>query len=204
MADPGHYFVSAGPVLPRWREAFPGGRALRFDQPFSGEILMAWVRLPAGSAPGETLARVRDRLGKVPCVVLSDLPNDEEALACFAAAARGYCNSHATPILLQQAATVVLGGGLWIGESLMQRLIQASTRLPVRAAGPGPDWQTVLTDREREVAEAIAGGASNKEIALGLGVTERTVKAHVGAILEKLGVRDRLQLALKVSAGRMA
>ncbi len=63
----------------------------------------------------------------------------------------------------------------------------------------GAGWAQTLTEREREVAKAVAQGASNKEIARQLDITERTIKAHVGAILEKLGARDRLQLSLIVN-----
>jgi DNA-binding NarL/FixJ family response regulator len=54
--------------------------------------------------------------------------------------------------------------------------------------------------RERQVAEAIAGGANNKEIARQLGIAERTVKSHTTTIFDKLGVDDRLKLALKIIA----
>jgi DNA-binding NarL/FixJ family response regulator len=56
-----------------------------------------------------------------------------------------------------------------------------------------------LTAREQETAALLARGASNKEIARQLDITERTVKAHVGAMLEKLGVRDRLRLSLIIN-----
>jgi len=55
----------------------------------------------------------------------------------------------------------------------------------------------VLTPRERDVAIEVAHGATNKEVAQRLNITERTVKAHLGAVFEKLGVRDRLQLVLE-------
>ena len=60
------------------------------------------------------------------------------------------------------------------------------------------NWRSALTPRESEVAEMAAKGASNQEIAASCGISERTVKAHLSAIFEKLGVVDRLQLALKV------
>jgi DNA-binding NarL/FixJ family response regulator len=132
--------------------------------------------------------------------VLSDQPTDEEALAAFAAGARGYCNTHAASLLLIQIAAVVLQGGLWIGESLMQRLVSATSRLQGGIApAKSVAWSKGLTDREKQVASTLARGASNKEIARALGITERTVKAHVGAILDKLQVRDRLQLSLIVN-----
>ncbi|MBU0750530.1 MAG: response regulator transcription factor [Gammaproteobacteria bacterium] len=131
------------------------------------------------------------------------MPGDDEAEACFAAAVRGYGNTHSVPALLKQIADVVAQGGLWIGESLMQRLLRGVAQIPPPAPIAQPAvWDELLTEREREVAQVVAAGASNKEIARELGITERTVKAHVGAVLDKLGVRDRLQLALVVNGHR--
>ena len=61
------------------------------------------------------------------------------------------------------------------------------------------DWSAALSDRETQVARLVSAGASNKEIAENLLITERTVKAHLSAVFEKLGVRDRLQLSLRVN-----
>jgi DNA-binding NarL/FixJ family response regulator len=58
------------------------------------------------------------------------------------------------------------------------------------------DRLSMLTGREQEVSRAVAKGSSNKEIARQLGITERTVKAHIGSVFQKLNVRDRLHLAL--------
>jgi DNA-binding NarL/FixJ family response regulator len=204
------FFCEQGQVLPRWREAFPSIRAAKLGAPRLGRSAaptLVWVRLPHETLAVAALQAIPERLRSIPVVVMSDLPGDEEALAAFSAGARGYCNTHALPQVLEQVASVVLQGGLWIGESLMQRLLVATARLPVPpAAQPvagGRRWSDPLTDREREVATTLARGASNKEIARTLGITERTVKAHVGAILEKLQVRDRLQLSLIVN-GRAA
>lgn len=197
-----HCFVSKkGGLLPRWREAFPASAGLGLDvQAVNGTPpALVWVRLLPGRPVAELFDGIRRRLGDVPIIALSDRPDDDEAIACFAAAARGYCNTHATPDLLRQVAGVALQGGLWIGEHLMQRLLRATAHIPLPAPVAAPaDWAASLTERERQVAAAVAGGASNKEVARELGITERTVKAHVGAILDKLGVRDRLQLSLVV------
>jgi two-component system nitrate/nitrite response regulator NarL len=197
-----HCFVSAqGDLLPRWREAFPNavGKVSHGDTPPQ----LVWVRLQADVPAAAQIEKVRQQLGDQPLVVLSDQPSDDEALHCFALGARGYCNTHAVPELLQRVADVVLQGGLWIGETLMQRLLQGTARMPLPAPMGAPsDWAALLTDREREVALAVAEGASNKEVARQLGITERTVKAHTGAIFEKLGVRDRMQLALVVHGRR--
>lgn len=200
-----HLFLCPnGRMLPRWSEAFQGGRAGRSQvvrSPRSGKIDVVWLRLEHGLPVAVQIENLGPQVKLIPCVVLSDQPTDEEALAAFAAGARGYCNTHAAAQLLVQIAAVVLQGGLWIGESLMKRLVSATGRLQtsVAPATEGETWSRNLTDREKQVARTVASGASNKEIARALGITDRTVKAHIGSIFEKLQVRDRLQLSLKVN-----
>lgn len=199
-----HLFWSAtGEMLPRWQEAFSSAQSMSEGAASSTnkqQPVMAWIRLAADQPVGEQVAEARKRLGPVPIIVLSDTPSDQEALAAFSAAARAYCNSHATPEVLLQVASVVEQGGLWIGESLMQRLVQATAGIspPSSQSAQAAPWEAKLTEREREVAKVVAAGASNKEVARQLGITERTVKAHLTTIMDKLGVRDRLQLALAV------
>ena len=194
------FWSSTGEMLPRWREAFSNAQCIPSEAmpTVDAQFIMGWIRLVQGMPVDEQVANARKRLGAVPIIVLSDTPNDQEALAAFAAAAKAYCNSHATPEVLTQVASVVWQGGLWIGESLMQRLLQATSVTPLVPVTPKVSWEDKLTDRENEVARIVASGASNKEIARQLGITERTVKAHITTTLEKLGIRDRLQLALVV------
>lgn len=201
-----HCFVSEqGDLLPRWQEAFPKATACCFGDRVNARRspTLVWVRLLA-RPPAGVLAQARQMFGDdALCVVLADIPDDEQALACFAAGARGYCNTHAVPAQLHQVADVVAQGGLWIGETLMQRLLRGTSQLlAARPPATAVEWAATLTKREREVAQAVAAGASNKEVARQCKITERTVKAHVGAILEKLGVRDRLQLAIAVNGNR--
>lgn len=201
------FLCSHGRMLPRWSEAFHDGKAGKIHTARVGakfdNVDIIWLRLEQGMPVAMQIERLAPKLRLIPCVVLSDLPTDEEALAAFAAGARGYCNTHAAAQMLIQVAAVVLQGGLWIGESLMQRLVSATSRLQALPSSAttekNGDWSKTLTDREEQVARTLAGGASNKEIARALGITDRTVKAHVGAILEKLQVRDRLQLSLIVN-----
>jgi DNA-binding NarL/FixJ family response regulator len=198
-----HLFLCEGAeVLPRWREAFRGAvahaPAAAAGLPEAGQAVLLWFRLRQGEAPAVQLERLDPALRDLPLVVLSDLPDDEEALEAFAAGARGYVNTHATAPILKQVASVVGQGGLWIGTNLMRRLLTATSQLP--PVLPDADgWAQRLTGREQQVARAVAGGASNKEVARQLGITERTVKAHVTSIFEKLQVRDRLQLSLVVN-----
>lgn len=196
-----YYFLSkSGEMLPRWREAFPHARICSVDAPFFPvKPALVWVHAPAGSNWQAVIESLHTRWPELPVVVLSNVPSDEEALRCFSLSARGYVNTYAVPELLKRVAEVVLNGGLWIGESLMQKLLQGLAGFsPVAPVQGVPESLRSLTERELEVAKAVAQGASNKEVARQLGITERTVKAHSSAIFEKLGVRDRLQLSLLV------
>jgi len=182
-----------------WRQAFPEAEVV--DRSPTGRINdLLWVRLRAAEPPAEAIARARTAWVGV-IVALSDTPDAEEAARSIAAGAAGYCNSRAAPEVLQQVAAVVGNGGLWVGQSLLQHLMRGvSDQLARRAReADGPSWQQKLSPREIEVARMVAAGSSNKEIAHELAITERTVKAHLGLIFEKLGVRDRLQLSLRVN-----
>lgn len=142
-----------------------------------------------------------------PLVALSLTPSESEGLRMFEAGARGYCHMLAVPPLLQQVDVVVRNGGLWVGPELM---VRAAAAVSQAGAAPADALMPIdcLTPRERAVAEQVVRGASNKEVACALGITLRTVKAHMGAIFDKLGVRDRLQLVLALrkasSLGRAA
>jgi DNA-binding NarL/FixJ family response regulator len=201
---PAHLFLcSSARLLPRWSEAFESARASRPSTKTqkAQKIDLLWLRLTRDQPVAGQLGRAQE-FSQTPFIVLSDMPSDDEALEVFSAGARGYCNTHAAPALLRQIADVALQGGLWIGESLMQRLVGATARsaAPIsERATDIPAWHGPLTGREIEVARTLSSGASNKEIARALGITERTVKSHVGSILEKLRVRDRLQLSIVIN-----
>ena len=88
-------------------------------------------------------------------------------------------------------------GEIWAGRTLVARLIEElGARVRTHPRTDSSARVGGLTTREREIAGLVSGGASNKEIAARLGVTERTVKAHLTAIFRKIGVTDRLRLAL--------
>ncbi len=96
---------------------------------------------------------------------------------------------------LAQVLEFVSSGETWMGRSLVRRLLQ----LVSERGQPSSNWtQGLLTEREAAVAHRAAYGQANAEIGEALGITERTVKAHMSAVFEKLGVSDRLQLALLV------
>lgn len=134
-------------------------------------------------------------------VVLSLVPYDAEGLRAVNVGAQGYCHQLAVPEMLREVAQVVEHGGMWLGPDLVQRMVAATRELLSRSSsmtGTEADL-SALSEREAQVARAVAEGKSNKEVAEQLFISERTVKAHLGAVFEKLGVRDRVQLVLLMS-----
>ena len=215
-----HFFLSSptAAVPERLLEAFTGIR------PLNAEALLAQMPLlPAAqslvwlsSSDDQWPQALRHILQVKPdarVVLLSGVPEPTEGLHALNDGARGYTHAYGVPALLQEVALVVEHGGLWVGPDLLQRLVrstnaaleaqQAVRKAQLPGAGTpstGPSAWTLLSAREAQVARAVSAGRSNKEVAEKMFISERTVKAHLGAIFEKLGVRDRLQLVLRLSA----
>lgn len=187
---------------PTWQQALPQAR--RLERRRAGEVPadqpgILWCRLHAGEAPSDILRGLSLGDGQR-LVLLCDEPEEATVIDALAAGAAGCCNSHAAPEVLQQVALVVDNGGLWIGQALLSKLVGSTSRiLGQRPRPPRDDWAQFLSERECQVARRVAGGASNKEIANQLDISERTVKAHLTSIFEKLNLRDRLQLSLKIN-----
>jgi two-component system, NarL family, nitrate/nitrite response regulator NarL len=133
-----------------------------------------------------------------PVVAMVGVPKEEEAFSLLKAGVQGYCHVEAAFEQLREIALVVEHGGLWMPPDLMLRFLAVSTRV-IPSGAPEVPQLNDLTSRELMVAEQVAHGASNREIAEALEITERTVKAHLSAIFDKLGVRDRVQLALRMN-----
>ena len=199
-----HVFVTArAQPIPRWLEAFPDALLMR-DQGTDttnlaplADASVIWLHVTGEAlAVSAWVGAVRAVTQNAPIVVLSNVPEDEQGMAALAAGASGYCSALTLPAVLHQVASVVEHGGLWVGPRLMRRLMEG---LAARSNEPSEPALDILSLRERQVAEAVARGSTNKEIARVMGITERTVKAHLGAVFEKLGVRDRMQLSLFVN-----
>jgi DNA-binding NarL/FixJ family response regulator len=200
-----HAFLSLDArIRETWKKAFPDLITGTLTRVPPGATLI-WVLQPTGPKRNTAalVTVLRRQAFRRPLILLADEPNEEEALAALAAGASGYCNGHAAPAVLAQVALAVGNGGLWVGQGLMQRLLATTARSlsasPAVSEAGKAAWREKLTEREQETAIFLAQGASNKEIARHMDITERTVKAHVGAMLEKLGARDRLQLSLIIN-----
>lgn len=199
-----HLFLTerAQPI-PRWVEAFPDallmcGQGMDTTDPsILAQSSIIWLHASGDDqAVASWVGAVKAVAQNAPIVVLSNVPEDGQGLVALAAGASGYCSALTLPAVLHQVASVVAHGGTWVGPQLMRRLMQGLAKQGGETTEPALDR---LSLRERQVAQAVARGSTNKEVARVMGITERTVKAHLSAAFEKLGVRDRMQLSLVVN-----
>jgi DNA-binding NarL/FixJ family response regulator len=131
-------------------------------------------------------------------IAASSNPRDSEAIQALDAGCSGYCHAFSDAATLVQVRQVVEAGHVWIGKTLMNRLIQSANNAATTKAPVSEDWGLGLSTREKEIAILAANGASNQAISQDCKIAERTVKAHLSAVFEKLNLTDRLQLALRV------
>lgn len=132
-------------------------------------------------------------------VVISNMPNQTETLDALRLGAMGYCHAYSDTELLKEVRRVIAKGGVWLGQETLQRLVKSTTQRLVSQQSKVDHHLSKLTTREQEVALHVAKGLTNKEIAKKLQITERTVKAHLAKVFERLEAKDRLQLALMLS-----
>jgi DNA-binding NarL/FixJ family response regulator len=136
------------------------------------------------------------RIGSRPCLILLAAEADDDwAVRALKAGARGILVKSAGAEELIKAIRVVYEGQIWARRRVLARIVEEMATLgeTSRPACAFPDQR--LTRREQEVVHSTTGGLSNAEIADRLGISEATVKAHLTKVFQKLGLRDRLQLA---------
>jgi two-component system, NarL family, nitrate/nitrite response regulator NarL len=132
--------------------------------------------------------------------LLSDQPNEGEGLDFLKIGIAGYGNTYISPSRLSEAIRIIAGGGVWLGQQVIQKLIlEMAARAKVQATPDAAQKLTGLTRRELKVAEMVAQGRTNLEIAADLEITERTVKAHLTSVYEKTKTGNRLSLALLIN-----
>lgn len=116
----------------------------------------------------------------------------------------GCCGNHIPEATIPRIIDMILDGGAWISHAVLPLLLRELQQRAVAAEPPTqivpvPVQLTGLTPRERQIAHLVSNGASNKLIARQLSITDRTVKSHLSAIFHKLGMPDRLQLAIYIN-----
>ena len=176
-------------------EAADGLSALELVARERPDVVLMDVRMPG--MDGLT-ATARLTAGEQPprVIVLTTFHQDAYVFQALRAGASGFLLKDADPASLVAAIRTVASGEAMLSPSVTRRLIDAFATGAVTAARDDDPRLAGLTPRERDVLTQIATGRSNAEIGEVLGITAGTVKAHVNALLPKLGVRDRVQATI--------
>ncbi|HEY2657062.1 MAG TPA: response regulator transcription factor [Solirubrobacteraceae bacterium] len=178
-------------------EAGNGTEALEQARRVEPDVVLMDLVMPGLDGVG-AMRQLRERSPQIRVIVLTSFLDDDRLMPAIRAGAAGYLLKDVDPAELAQAVRTASAGQAMLNPAVAARLVAAIAENPA----PGVQLER-LTRREQEVLEQIAHGRSNKRIALELGISEKTVKAHVGHLLAKLGVADRTQAALlAVSEGR--
>jgi DNA-binding NarL/FixJ family response regulator len=179
-------------------EASDGEAAVRLVELYDPDVVLMDVRMPTLDGIGATRAiTASGSLSHV--LILTTFDLDEYAFGALRAGASGFLLKDVPPNELTQAIRTVARGDAVVSPRITKRLLEEySHQLPdlsgaARGDDAAPAMLSGLTGRELEVLIAVAEGLSNVEIGERLFVSEATVKSHVGRVLAKLGLRNRVQ-----------
>jgi two-component system, NarL family, response regulator LiaR len=172
-------------------EARDGAEVVRMAHRLRPDVILMDLLMPGMDGLSATAA-VRRELPDTEVLALTSVLEDATVVGAVRAGAIGYMLKSAEPEELRSAIRAAAAGQVQLAPEAAARLMRE-----VRA----PEGPEKLSERETEVLRLIASGCANKRIARELGITERTVKAHVGSILSKLHLESRTQAALY--AGRI-
>ncbi len=183
-------------------EAGDGEEALRVVPASGADVVLMDIRMPVRdglSATAELLAHHPD----LKVIVLTTFDTDDMVLRALRAGAAGFLLKDTPPARLVEAVRTVASGHPMLSPSVTAQLIAAVTRTDPAAevherARSARAALATLTERERDVADGVARGLSNADIAAELYMGVPTVKTHVGRLFAKLGVENRVQVAILV------
>lgn len=190
--------IDSQPDLSVVGEAATGREAIAAAARLRPDVLLMDVRMPELDGV-EATRRIVASDSEARVIILTTFDLDEYVYAALRAGASGFLLKDAQPGDLLSAIRAVAGGDAVVAPSVTRRLLSTySHRLPAPGS-PDPSQRArleQLTSREQEVLLHVADGLSNAEIAARLVLSEATVKTHVGRILAKLGLRDRVQIVV--------
>ncbi|MCC6436245.1 MAG: response regulator transcription factor [Acidimicrobiales bacterium] len=167
--------------------AADGRQAITAVEELQPDVVLMDLSMPVMDGV-EATGAIKHRWPAVKIVVLTSFSEQQRVLAALEAGADGYVLKHADPDQILAAIQAAYAGGAPIDPKVARVLIEAKK--------VGSSGRAALTDREVEVLQLVGQGLANKLIARRLGISERTVKAHLTKIFQSLGVTDRTQAAL--------
>lgn len=168
------------------------------EKPF--DLVLLDVAMP-GMEDMEGLRLIVGRIPETPVVMLSAIETSADVFRAIGMGARGYILKSSSELVLEHAISLAMSGEAYIPSGIF---MDGRGQLISPAGAAGNDFDpanplSLLTARQRKVLACIMDGSPNKEIARELGLLESTVKAHVKAILKKLGAANRTQASMIAS-----
>jgi DNA-binding NarL/FixJ family response regulator len=186
--------LEAEPDLTVTAEAGDGAEAVELTRRQAPDVVLMDIRMP-GTDGIEATRRITVAHPDVRVLVLTTFDLDEYAFGALRAGASGFLLKDVRPAELVAAIRTVAAGDAVVSPRVTRRLLEEYAQVLPPSGDQYPQL-AALTDREREVLVLVARGLSNAELAASLYVSEATVKSHVGRILSKLGLRDRVQIVV--------
>jgi DNA-binding NarL/FixJ family response regulator len=177
--------------------AADGAEAVRLVDQLEPDVVLMDIRMPEMDGVEATRQifapdRAARRSKPVRVIVLTTFNLDDRAATAIRYGASGFLLKGTTPMMLRDAIRTVHAGNAVLAPQDLSTLLDGQ----FRSRTPAPPAYLGLTEKEREVFAAVARGLSNTEIGAQVFASESTVKTHVGAILRKLGLRDRVQIVV--------
>lgn len=173
-------------------EAENGQRTLELVDKLHPDVVLLDLRMPGLSGIG-ALHKMQDKLKTTRVIVLTASDQEQEVVQAVRLGASGVVRKESTTDLLVKSIRKVAEGEIWLDTQLTAAVMREFTDpSPVPTARP----KSLLSTREREIVNFVCQGYRNKEIAERMFISEQTVKNHLHNIFDKLGVSDRLELAL--------
>ncbi len=176
-------------------EAADGAEAVKLAHQFQPDILLLDLDMPNGSGL-ETLRQLSAAPSAPRTILVAASIEKEETLAAIRLGARGVILKETPPGRLLDSVRSVMANRFWVGRDRVADLVQAIKALESDSKQPGDLERFGLTPRERQMVAAIVSGRTNKDIAREFSISKETVKRHLSNTFDKLGVSNRLELAL--------
>ncbi|MBI9044801.1 MAG: response regulator transcription factor [Anaerolineaceae bacterium] len=168
-------------------EAVDGSQGLAMAKEFEPDVILMDLRMP-GMDGLTACQHLRDEQPESAVVILTTYNEDEQMVKCLQAGARGYLLKDTAKTPLFNTIRAAARGETLLNPEIMSRVFLQSGKKGQPERNPS---KLDLTEREREILAAVSEGKTSKMIAYDLGITERTVKAHLTNIYHKLGVDSR-------------
>ncbi|GLZ38143.1 response regulator transcription factor [Actinokineospora sp. NBRC 105648] len=195
--------VEAQPDLVPVGEAEDGATAVRLATDLRPDVVLMDVRMP-GTDGIEATRQITRSCPQTRVLILTTFDLDEYAFAGLKAGASGFLLKNTRPEELLTAIRTVAAGNAVVSPRVTRRLLERfRPHLPDAAATARDERLNRLSTREREVLVQVGSGLSNAEIAATLHLAEATVKSHLGRILHKLELRDRIQAVIFAYESRL-